>query len=309
MYYKRDTKTKRMLGNVSQLYYIDWRRYVMAMFVGTDGGNYDIKYATIAGVGKFISKLGEYRDRSLITQHSADDLEYEYMGKRGFAGTLAENESRLGRSMGGDSKAHEDAKIRILLALHRLSKQFDETVFDIVVGQPIRKHAKEKEKIVAMLQGQHTIKVNEYETTFTIRKVNVAPEGACAYWAYDGEEPTVRIIDIGSRTVNGATIKNGRFLDKGSFTEPYGSNSDETLTIEELATAIIARATNEEWLRNDAVRICGGVAEKALPYIKRYFGDCEVIRPRIHEGNGLRIIHPTYANAVGFYNLARALYE
>jgi plasmid segregation protein ParM len=42
----------------------------------------------------------------------------------------------------GDTKAHKDTLLRVLIGIHRYSTlyQIDETEFDIVVGQPISKH-------------------------------------------------------------------------------------------------------------------------------------------------------------------------
>jgi plasmid segregation protein ParM len=202
------------------------------MIIGADGGNYETKIVTPNGAFKFRSCLGEYRDfnidKGLLTE---DDMVFEYNGKKGFAGTLAESESTFIREMAGDTKAHEDALIRILIGIHRFASGGEH---DIIVGQPIRKHKAEKEHIVRMLKKEHTITVNGITKTFTIRNVNVAPEGAAAYWCLKENIEKVRIIDVGSGTVNCSTINEGRFIDRDSFTLSFGANSEEQYETENL---------------------------------------------------------------------------
>ena len=122
------------------------------MIVAVDAGNHETKYCSQYGVGKFPSVLGEYRERRLEQRFSDYDMVWEYRGKKGFAGTLAKYESEFSGSIMGDSKAHEDAKIRILLALHILG----DTDYQIVVGQPINRHTpEEKLKIKVMLISEN----------------------------------------------------------------------------------------------------------------------------------------------------------
>ena len=104
--------------------------------VGIDPGNEEVKYASRFGIVKFKSAIGEYRNRHIESSHGNDDMIFEFNGRKGFAGTLALAESEFGGSLMVDSKAHEDTKIRVLLALHHLPG----TTYQIVVGQPIKKH-------------------------------------------------------------------------------------------------------------------------------------------------------------------------
>jgi plasmid segregation protein ParM len=276
------------------------------MLIGADGGNHETKIVTPNGAFKFRSCLGEYREFNIDKGDlSTDDMIFEYKGRKGFAGTLAENESLFIREMAGDTKAHEDALIRILIGIHRFANGLEH---DIIVGQPIRKHKAEKERMVEMFKGNHTIAVNGITKTFTIRNVAIAPEGAAAYWAYKGTEDKVRIIDVGSGTVNCATISEGRFIDRDSFTLSFGANSEEQYEKERLAEAIIANSS-KRWDKNDCVRICGGISEIVKPMLANYFTDIQIIRLTVREGNSLKVAHPVFANAVGFYELARNCYE
>jgi plasmid segregation protein ParM len=271
------------------------------MIIGADGGNYETKIVTPNGAFKFRSCLGEYREFNIDKGvFSTDDIIWEYKDKRGFAGTLAENESLFIREMAGDTKAHEDALIRILIGIHRFANGGEH---DIIVGQPIKKHKADKDKILKMFKGEHTITVNGITKSFTIRNVNVAPEGATAYWCLKEYVEKIRIIDVGSGTVNCATIADGRFIDRDSFTLTFGANSQENFEIERLAEAIIA-TSSKRWDKNDCIRICGGIAEVIKPYLSKYFTDIQVIRPFMQN----KFLHPIFANAGGYYELARDLY-
>jgi plasmid segregation protein ParM len=271
------------------------------MIIGVDGGNYETKIVTPNGAFKFRSCLGEYREFQMDKGSlEIDDIIYEYEGKKGFAGTLAENESLFIREMAGDTKAHEDALIRILIAIHRFANV---PVLDLIVGQPIKKHKADKEQIIKMLKREHTLSINGITKSFFIRNVNVAPEGAAAFWAYKGTEKKVRIIDCGSGTINMASVKNGIFIDRDSFTLLFGSTSEFNVAIGKLANAIIA-ASSKRWEKDDCIRVCGGIAEVLKPHLSKYFTDIQVIRPYI---NG-KFHHPVFANAAGYYELARDLY-
>jgi plasmid segregation protein ParM len=154
-----------------------------------------------------------------------------------------------------------------------------------------------------MFKKEHTLTLNGITKTFTIRNVNVAPEGAAAYWAYKGTEEKVRIIDVGSGTVNCSTINEGRFIDRDSFTLSFGANSEEHYETERLAEAIIA-SSSKRWSKGDCIRLCGGIAEVIKPYLSNYFTDIQLIRPFMNN----KFLHPVFSNAAGFYELGRDIY-
>jgi plasmid segregation protein ParM len=270
------------------------------MIIGIDAGNHEVKIAGPHGVDRFISILGEYRVRKQRQTHGKDDMEFELDGKKGFAGTLALHESEFKRSMMGVTKAHEDVRIRILLALHRYT---DETDFEIVVGQPIDSHTpEEKAKIKQLLSGLREFTVNGVTKTIYINRVEVAAEGASAFWCQP-QRGLVRIIDVGSGTVNGATLLDGRYIDRDTFTLTFGMNTNKSSDTESMANAIITEAS-KKWGRNDTVRIVGGAAHQIAPYLTRHFERANVFTPII----GDRIIEPVFANAIGFYEIARRVY-
>ncbi|WP_407268988.1 ParM/StbA family protein [Radiobacillus sp. PE A8.2] len=275
------------------------------MLHGVDGGNNGIKIVNYNGAHKVDSSLGEWRERKLVSSFGKDDLEIQYKGKRYFGGTLAKYESEFRRSIMGDSKSHEDAKLRILIGLHLFSSDMTN---DIVVGQPIIKHNDtEKNKIKEMLKGWHHLVINDVEKEIFIDRVEVAPEGGAIFFAIDSEDELVRVIDFGGGTVHTATILGGNFIDKDSNTLLFGADTNKSNDIESMVNAVIAK-TSEKWDRNDKVLVGGGIANEAISFLEAYFTNIEVVKPKLITRNGIQKIHPVYANATGFYNLARMIY-
>ncbi len=270
------------------------------MIIGVDAGNYQVKVVHGKGVDMFPSDLGEYRERNLEQRFSDDDMVVEYQGQKYFAGTLARYESEFCGSMMGLSKAHLDCKLRALIALHRIG--YD--VYWLVVGQPIGTHTKaEKEKIKEMLKGSHSIVVNGVRRDFTIHRVEVAAEGGAAFWAQP-ERGLVRIIDIGSGTVNCATLHDLRYVDRDSFTMLIGANTTKTQNYEALARSIAAEA-GKKWSRYDTVKVTGGVAKEICPYLRQYFSGAEVLHPVVRG----QTLEPVFGNAAGYYQIGAAVYD
>lgn len=271
------------------------------MFLGIDGGNENAKLCGPYGVARFSSELGEFRERNLIQRFSDEDMVVEYEGKKYFAGTLAKYESRLGGSRKGGSKAHHDAKLRILIAIHRYA---DDHVYDIIVGQPIGTHTpEEKEKIQNMLIGRHEITINDITKRFLIRSVNIAAEGASAAVA-DPKQGLFRIIDIGSGTINYATLNDMRYIDLESTTENIGLATVKSNDYGAISRTIANKALDNGWSINDDIYLVGGGAEILLPHLKEEFNKCQLLKPKVKVGNGIQLVNPIYANAAGFYTLA-----
>ncbi len=271
------------------------------MIVGIDAGNYEVKVISKKGADRFPSDIGEYRERKLEQKFSENDMVVEYNGKKYFAGTLAKYESEFsGRIMGG-SKAHNDCKLRVLIALHRVGVGEN---YKIIVGQPIEFHTKEeKEAIKRRLLGTHTIKVNGVSRTFQIEKVEVAAEGGSAFWAAP-QDGLVRIVDVGSGTVNCATLRDKRYIDRDSFSLMLGSESTKVRNIEALARTIAAQAS-KKWGKNDTVKIIGGISEILLPYLQEYFPKADLLKSSL----GNTVWPPVFGNAVGFYKIGVNVYE
>lgn len=269
------------------------------MIIGVDAGNYEVKIAHQKGVNRFPSDIGEYRERNLKQEFSKDDMVVAHEGKKYFAGTLAKYESEFNARIMGDSKAHADAKLRILIALHRVG--YD--VYKIIVGQPIEKHTDyEKDQIKNMLLGGHSLIVNGSKKEFFISRVEVAAEGGSAFWA-SPEGGLIRIIDVGSGTINLATLRDMRYIDKDSFSIRMGVNTTKAKNFEALARIIAAEA-GKKWDYEDNVKIVGGVARNILPYLQKYFPCAGLIYPAL---NGVALA-PVFGNAVGFYKIGVGVY-
>ncbi|MCM3110014.1 ParM/StbA family protein [Lederbergia lenta] len=276
------------------------------MRLGIDAGNSIVKVCGGGGIVSFHSAIGESRPINLHQVHGEDDMYWEYEDETGFAGSLALYESEFGGSIMGVNKAHSDTKIRVLLAVHRYCAIYniEESDFEIVLGQPIISHNhQEKKKIKNMLIGEHTISVNGIDKTFSINRLEVAAEGATAYWS-NPKSSYARMLDVGSGTVNYSTIIEGRYIDKDSDTLSFGLNTNKSNDIRSLARGI-SLDLSKKWNQNDPVFIVGGIAEKIQPYVKDYFPSSEVLHPIF---NG-QYANPIYANAVAFYNVAVNIYE
>ncbi|MCM3599418.1 ParM/StbA family protein [Robertmurraya korlensis] len=270
------------------------------MIVGIDAGNYRVKVCGPQGLDIFSSTLGEFRERRIKNTPGKDDMIFEFEGRKGFAGSLADAESEFGGSIMGDSKAHEDAKLRIFLALHRYSQTTNQ--FQIIVGQPISKHTEEeKKRIKDMLKGSHEITVNDKTKVIRITHVEVAAEGGASFWSKP-KDGLVRIIDVGSATVNCASLLNKRYIDKDSFTLPFGLNTVVSSDLSALARGIVTHTT-KKWNNTDKGYLVGGAAEKLLPYIQQYYPNIEVMKPMLECGDD-----PIYANAIGFYKIGCSVY-
>ena len=264
------------------------------MVVAIDAGNYETKFYDGRTLRRFPSALGEYRERNLKQQAGEHDYEYEFNGQKGFAGTLALMESEFVESQKGESKAHPDARLRVLIALH----QFSDTIeHNIIVGQPISKHtADEKGAIKDMLQGRHELTINGQRKIIVIRRCEVAAEGVTAGLLV----PTggiVRIIDIDSGTVNFGTLIDRKFNDKGSFTLGKGLETLKSVQPAAFARQICIRALAAGWKGSDSVYICGGGAAALLEHIKPYFIGVQLLDK-----------DPVYSNVKAFYLIARKVY-
>jgi len=277
------------------------------MILGIDAGGYSTKVCGPFGVASFLSDIGEYRERNLNNGNfGPDDMVWEYNGEKGFAGTLARFESEWSGSTKGDTKAHKDALLRILLAIHRFS---DEVNHYLIVGQPIGKHTLEqKEKIKRMLIGTHRFTLNGVEKNIVIKRVEVAAEGASGSLS-DPKNGLVRIIDVGSGTINFGTLYNQRFIDRDSFSKPFGVETVQNRDPRIMARGIFNLAIERKWDSNDVVQLSGGYAKELYPALSEYFPRCELIKPKLKSGNSVRVVDPVYANAVAFYEIGRKVYE
>ncbi|MNF61160.1 hypothetical protein D3C84_427960 [compost metagenome] len=276
------------------------------MILGFDAGNSEVKIAGKLGLMKFLSDIGEGRSINLDQVHGEDDMVFEYEGRWGFAGSLAKYESEFSGAIMGDTKAHEDTKLRVLLGIHRYLTLHDveDFNFQIVVGQPISKHnTTEKEKIKKLLQGRHIITVNGIKKKININNVSVVAEGASSFWA-SPKEGLTRIIDLGSGTTNYASILDGRFIDKDSGTLTFGMNTNKSNDIQALVRGI-ATETIKKWNREDNVYLVGGAAKLIEQHVHQYYPNTQLLNPIFNR----KTCDNIFANAIAFYNIGVSIYE
>lgn len=264
------------------------------MISAIDAGNYQTKFYDGKQLRAFPSLIGEYRDRNLQQQHGDYDFEWEYDGQRGFAGTLALHECECAESQKGETKAHPDARLRVLLALHQFGEGMEH---QIIVGQPISTHQEsEKTAIKQMLCGRHELTVNGTRKIIVVRRCEVAAEGVTAGLLVPGGG-MIRVIDVGSGTVNFGTLIDRRFNDRGSFTLGTGMETLRSVQPADFARQIALRSLARGWKANDTVYLCGGGAGAVLDALRAYFTNVRMI-----EGD------PSYANVKSFYLIARKVY-
>lgn len=283
------------------------------LILGIDAGNHMAKVMGPYGTDKFRTNICDWFERDVVETFNEDDMEFDINGRKGFAGTIAMYEDEFGNgTIYGDTKAHEDSKIRVLLAINRYLNMYCPNVsrVAIVVGQPIIKHNEtEKNKIKEMLVGKHTVTVNDKTRTFHIENVGVSPEGSAAFWGLP-QDGMVRIIDVGSGTVNAATIIDNRHINTASDTFNFGvetvKNKDDYSNI---ARGIIRSTTRLKWNKSDEVFICGGISEGIALYIVEHYQNAKVLNPQFVNRNGVKIYSPVFANAVGFYAIGKGAFK
>lgn len=279
--------------------------------IGVDPGNYWGKTAGIYGVDIYRTAICDWFQQDFHEKFGEDDMEFSVDGRKGFAGSIAELEDVYGGSgMYGDTKAHEDTKVRVLLALYRYINIYCPNIqkVSIVTGQPINSHNDdEKKKIQKMLLGSHEFTVNNKKQIIHIEDVGIAAEGCGAFWSnpLPGE---IYIIDIGSGTVNLAAIHNKRIINTSSQTLNFGTETVDR-GIESIASGIIRASTKLRWKRSAKVYICGGSAKEILSFIKAHFPSAQVLQPYLKRLDGVELTLPIFANAVGNYEIARLTYK
>lgn len=275
------------------------------MKLGVDAGNSEIKIYGEKGAFKFSSIVGEYRERKLKNSFSDSDIVFEFRGRKGFAGKLAEMESEFSGSLYGTTKAHEDTLIRVLIGLTKYGIAAN---YQIVVGQPIEQHTEEeKQRIKQMLIGAHEITVNDVKHEIRIERVEVAAESGAAFWS-NPKKGLIRILDFGSGTVNGASLLEGKYIDRDSFTCAFGLNTIQSTDKNALMRAVFIQAQQRRWNRDDKVFLVGGAAEELLEYAKNQFSSVELLKPKIVTDGRIDFLSPIFANAVGMYRIAEGVY-
>lgn len=276
-------------------------------FVGIDVGRDSVKAVTCGTKVSFKSRVGEWRERRL---NSGGDFEVDVGGQKYFVADLAE-ESYFRREMATESKVHQETQILFLTALSQIVKG---KRIAITTGLPVTQHtANDKEALSRLLQGSSWVIVNNQKYSFDIERFGIVPEAGGAYWdaVLDNNgkisnswlaEQKVRVIDIGSRTVNYCTIDRRKYLDRDSGTILYGvlelENAGQSdVTKEQFARRIVADIS-KKWLgyqpQRDTVLLTGGGSLLLERWLKPHFPLAQIVDD------------PVFANARGYYKMGMA---
>jgi plasmid segregation protein ParM len=262
----------------------------MSENIAIDNGRAFNKIATQSKTFSYPSVLGEWKDRSGFkeTKFGEYDLEIEFESKRWFGGTLALNESTFQCTMHTETKDRLENLVNILTSIHLAT---EESNIRVITCQPIKVHTDENKRIIKeMLLGSKTITVNGITKTFNIEDVLIACEGGVAAYSLSSYPKLLRLIDVGSATINTATLRNDKFILNESSTLPFGLDTEEDIDLEKLASKVISECS-KKWKPTNHVVLVGGGAEKLLPYIQDYFK-----KTTLHP-------HHQFANVMGMYKV------
>ncbi len=282
------------------------------LILGVDAGSYEGKVAGPYGAISFKTNIAPLFDLKVTETHGDDDMVYEIDGKKGLAGTIAKNESRLGTSnMYGTTKAHPDTKIRVLLAIFRYIDKYklNSDSVSIITGQPLEGHGPdEKQYIKDMLIDKHRVVVNDKEMIINIKEVGVAPEGTGGFWGSNQEYGTCRLLDFGSGTVNAVSFSEFRHINSTSATFNYGTET-KGMSLEQVAYGAIRETTALGWGKNDVVLVCGGSTPKIIAHVLQHYENAQILIPSLVLEKGVaQMLEPKFANAVGFYNIGKGTF-
>lgn len=271
------------------------------LILGDDVGNYEGKTVGPHGIDVWKTNISSMTDRKVFEVYGEDDMEFEFRGRTGLAGTIAKYESRRGsKSMYGSSKAHWYTQIRVLLSIYRYTVKYGikPDNVSIVTGQPYIGHTDtDKKALKDMLVGEHPIIVNGDRMIINIEEVGIAPEGVGAYFSMTTPPKNGKVLDIGSGTINAISFEDYRVTNFNSDTFNYGT---EVMPLMEVVESVIQDTTALGWSVNERIYVCGGSAGEITQYIKKHYTNVEVLTPTLAG----KVLAPKFANAAGYYNLA-----
>lgn len=178
------------------------------MIIGVDLGNYGVKTSERVS---FFSKIS---DKEIFTEENKTVYEDKelYIGEGEF-------------STDWDKSMKENTLPLLFTALARSSK---ENIFQVVLGLPIQQYKQNKDKLKDLIERNRgkTLRVGDKSRDIIISDVEIAPEGASAYYNLSrdsksliGNKP-LTIVDIGGRTTDICLFQDRKI--KGFKTIPVG---------------------------------------------------------------------------------------
>ena len=238
----------------------------------------------VLDLGRSAAKVKYDRDEFLIPSYLADAIELrlhkpgpfeyilEYPGHpRMFLGELADPETGQGlnsRKPMWKQKYHNDFLWLGLASLYEAGVRKD----SVEVGIPIpynRWTDKEINNIKELFEGRHRFTMNGDECVINIERVHIELECAVAVHLLpeDHKDKTIRICEVGDRTINYSTFTPGfRFNERQSGTIDQGWSTIGNQNAESVANFLSTQVMTT-WNPDDCIMLIGGVAEQLAPYI------------------------------------------
>lgn len=232
------------------------------MIIGVDLGNYAVK--TSEGVhflSKFIESNGFYGNEIIYDEKAIVVGEGEFQTDY--------------------KKSMKENTLPLLFSALALSNN-EEQCFQVVLGLPIQQYKGSKQLIINLIEENKakSVKVNGVEREIFITDIEVAPEGASAYYNLSkgirekiGSKQLI-IVDIGGRTTDVCLFKNKQI--KGYKTIPTGMLNvygDIITTVNEVYSESFKLEDGEEILREKCLFIDGEERDINFitPILKRHF--------------------------------------
>lgn len=232
------------------------------MIIGVDLGNYAVKTSEkVHFLSKVIESNGFY---------IGDEIGYE--GKTIIVGE-GEFQTDFNKSM-------KENTLPLLFSALALSSENDE-FFQVVLGLPIQQYKSNKKEMIKYIEDNRSkeITLNGKTRDITITDIEIAPEGASAYYNLSpaaksniGSKQLV-IVDIGGRTTDVCLFKDRQI--KNYKTIPVGMlnvYNDIVTTVNELYTKSFVLEDGEEIVR-EGLFVDGEYKDVSFikPILKRHF--------------------------------------
>jgi len=246
----------------------------------------------------FKSIVGDWHHREM-----SDGGEYEVIindKEKHFVGQLAEDESFAPTSMNTASKIHNQTRVLFITAVG-LSIVENESDLLIVTGVPIIDfNTTTKKALEDLLYGDYDIQINGERKKFSINNLKLVPEAVASfqYALYKDESLAIgkkRILDLGSLTVNYATIKETKFITRDSGTVQFGSiklkdnHIDDKQYVQKIISELSEKFTDYE--DSDRILLTGGGALKFGDLFKQFYKNVEIIT------------NPVFSNTNGYHRM------
>lgn len=172
------------------------------MIIGVDIGNYAVKTSKEV---HFLSKVKE-------SNGFTEEKEIIYEGKNIVVGE-GEFQTDFNKSM-------KENTLPLLFSALALSDP-KEQYFQVVLGLPIQQYKNNKKELISFIEENRVkeVIINGYKRDIVITDIEVAPEGASAYYNLTVEQKNklgnkpLLIVDIGGRTTDVCLFKDKRIKD------------------------------------------------------------------------------------------------